>query len=82
MSNSVVAQRAVTPDVLPLEETTLLGLMLGPSGNAALLRMGSGRIRRVTVGDRVNWGAVIAIDESGVILNRNGTAERLAPLPL
>jgi hypothetical protein len=82
MSNSVVAARAVTPDVLPLNETALLGLMLGPSGNAALLRMGSGRVRRVTVGDRVNFLSVVAIDETGVILNRNGTAERLAPLPV
>lgn len=55
----------------------LLGLF-GPKNNpSALIRDGGGSIHTVTRGQAIDAGLVIGIDETGVILQKNGRNRRL-----
>ncbi|MBJ6373298.1 hypothetical protein JF290_17360 [Sedimentitalea sp. CAU 1593] len=56
----------------------LIGLF-GPTNDlSALLRKPGGGIARVKAGDKLSAGQVIAIDESGLVLEKNGRTRRLS----
>lgn len=65
-------QRAATvTDVLPLAETTVIGLFSGPEGGTALVRLPGGRFVKVAAGGLVAGGRVTAVSEEGVHLERD-----------
>ncbi|KAA2316145.1 amidophosphoribosyltransferase [Pseudooceanicola sediminis] len=75
----VVANNATQADQLDLAEVALLGTIVGPRGPQALLRMGSGRIRKVSAGDRLGLGftRVLAIGNGQLQLASGGTVQTL-----
>ncbi len=74
---ATVADLATRPQALEPGEMVLIGLTGSARGFRALLRLPGGRIRTVTPGDRVAWGRVVAIDETGVVFHRNGETQRI-----
>ncbi len=73
-------QAATVAGVLPLDETTVIGLFSGPDGGTALLRLPGGRFVKVTAGGLVAGGRVTAINEHGVHVERDG-AEIVLSMP-
>ncbi len=73
-----VAKMATQNDVLERGSTDLLGVFGTKAGMSALVRDSGGRVRKVKTGDRLSIGHVRAIDESGVMIERNGQMRRLA----
>lgn len=65
-------QAATIAEVLPLGETTVIGLFNGPDGGTALLRLPRGRFVKVAAGGLVAGGRVTAINEHGVHVERDG----------
>lgn len=74
---ATVADLATTPQALDEGALSLIGLTGGAKGYRALLRLPGGRIKRVTPGDRIAWGQVVAIDETGLLFQRNGETRRI-----
>lgn len=73
-----VAALATTEGALDERGLTLIGLTgTDTTGFRALLRLPGGRIREVETGTRLPQGQVVAIDDSGLILQRNGKAHQL-----
>lgn len=73
-----VAGLATQADAMNRRTLSLLGLY-GPEDNlTALVRLPSGRTRKVTRGTRISGAQVVAIDAEGLVLNDNGTAKRIA----
>ena len=72
-----VARTATQTGALAAGETALIGLF-GTSGNQnALVRLANGRVLQVKPGDRVDTGVVVAIDEDGLIVQKNGETRRI-----
>jgi hypothetical protein len=69
--------KATQPGVLPVGDTTLIGLFNGPDGGAALVRLPGGAVVRVAAGTQVAGGRVTAIDEDGLHLSRGSETLRL-----
>ena len=63
-------QAATLTEAIALNETALIGLFNGPDGGSALLRLRSGGIVRVSTGETVDGGRVVAINEDGLRLQR------------
>lgn len=74
---STTAQAATLPNILPLHRLTVIGVTLSATP-LALLRLRDGTIAQVRPGDHVNGTTVMAIDDTGVILNKRGMAQRMA----
>lgn len=72
-----VAQMATQNSVLGRGETNLIGLFGPQDRMSALLREPSGRIRRVETGDRLSIGRIVGIDADGLMLEKNGSSQRL-----
>lgn len=62
--------RAETP--IPLDRAVLLGTVLRAQGPLALIRLANGDVQRMTLGDTLNGGEIIAIDEGRVIFAHEG----------
>ncbi|KAE9629714.1 hypothetical protein [Parasedimentitalea maritima] len=78
MTNAKVANLATQSETLDQTSLTLMGLF-GPAQDlSALMRLPSGRVRRVKRGTRLSSGRVVGIDTHGVLLEKNGTTRRLA----
>ncbi|MEM9551097.1 MAG: hypothetical protein AAGA05_07980 [Pseudomonadota bacterium] len=75
-----VAALATDPDALDLSTTTVIGVFGPENALQALVRLPSGRVQRVKRGGRLNAARVAGIDNSGVVLSRNGRTTRLALL--
>ncbi|MWD28122.1 hypothetical protein E0K89_011595 [Aquicoccus sp. SCR17] len=60
------------------QEPILLGTFGLESDRRALLRLPDGGTAKVKPGDRVGRAIVMAIDDGSLVLNRAGTARRLA----
>lgn len=75
---ATVADLATTRQALDDGGLTLIGLTGSAKGYRALLRLPGGRIKKVTPGAQVAWGRVVAIDEKGLLFQRNGETKRLA----
>ena len=63
-----------------LDRTALIGVFGKQSAPGALIRLPDGAIARVTVGDNVAGGSVVAIDDDRLILTRMGS-EQVLRLP-
>lgn len=82
MSNadSNVAAFATQKDALPDRNLSVIGLF-GSEGNMqALVRHGSGRVQTVQAGERISLGRIMAIDASGLLIERRGEIGRLPML--
>ncbi len=66
------AQQATQKDVVALDQTILIGVFGADDARSALVRLSSGKVRKVTVGDRLNWGRVAAIGDDRLLIQRNG----------
>ncbi len=63
-SSSSVAKRATLNNAINLAKVNLIGVYGSKSNRRALVRLPSGKYRKVQVGDRVDGGKVAAIGES------------------
>ena len=57
---------------------TLLGTVIKPDTVRALVRFSSGKIRTVTLGDKIGRGTVMAIEDGIVVLALDGDTRKLA----
>lgn len=73
-----VAARATQDNALPLNRTALIGVFGSSSNRRALVRLTSGSIVRVTVGDQLDGGRVSSISNSELQYTRQGRTIRLA----
>ncbi|WP_394177937.1 hypothetical protein [Yoonia maritima] len=74
-----VAASATLPDLLTLDNLTVIGVMAGQAPPAALLRSSRGDIARVSPGESAFGVVIAAIDANQVVLtDRIGTQHVLA----
>ncbi|AZV77628.1 hypothetical protein EBB79_06795 [Parasedimentitalea marina] len=77
MTNTTVAKLATQDNALDQRSLALMGLF-GPAEDlTALVRLPSGRVRRVSRGARLSSGRVVGIDAKGVLFEKNGTTRRI-----
>lgn len=69
---------ATTRRALRRSSLALIGLFGPPDALSALVRKSDGSIHRVERGDTLRSGQVLAIDETGVMMEKNGRTWRLA----
>ncbi len=69
---ALAAAKATQPDVLALNDLTVIGLMNAHDGPAALLRSPRGQFARVQVGARVFGVTVTGIGDDQLILTTRG----------
>ncbi len=77
-----VASHATMNNAISLNKVTLIGIYGASSSRRALVRLSDGRYVKVTVGDRLNGGKVVAITDSQVIYSKNGRNYALGLIPL
>lgn len=76
-TSDFVAAQATKPISIPRNSILLLGVF-GPEANMkALVRLPGGRIQTVEAGKSLHGGTVRAIDENGLILQKNNKLQRL-----
>ncbi|MBT8154217.1 hypothetical protein KMP13_09970 [Epibacterium ulvae] len=71
-SSANVAREATVANVIDLRDLNLIGISGSASDRRALVRMPSGRIRRVKVGDNIDGGRVTAIDNQRLLYQKRG----------
>jgi hypothetical protein len=76
-SSASVARQATETDAINLRDVNLIGVFGTPEDRRALVRLSSGRVVRVQVGDRVDGGQVTAIGENELRYTKNGRNEVL-----
>lgn len=69
---------ATSKDVLDRRGADVIGLFGTQGHMSALIRLSSGTIKRVEVGEKIGFNRIVAIDEQGVIISRNGHNQRLS----
>lgn len=74
---SNVAKRATDPNELNLSKVSLLGTFGKTGSMRALVRLPSGRVVNVSVGDRVDGGRVVAIGQSELRYVKSGRNQTL-----
>ncbi len=67
-----VAKQATVANVLKLNQVNLISIAGSSSGRRALVRMNSGRVVRVEVGDRLDGGKVAAITDRQLTYVKSG----------
>lgn len=67
-----VAKSATVKNAINLRKINLIGVYGKPSNRRALIRLSSGRYRKVVVGDRIDGGRVSAIGESELRYTKGG----------
>ncbi|WP_323783459.1 hypothetical protein [Leisingera sp.] len=72
-----VAGLATQTNAMNRGNLSLLGLYGPEDSMTALIRLPSGRTRKVSRGSRLSSGQVVAIDAKGLILNSRGESKRL-----
>lgn len=73
-----VAAQATTSGVLDRNDLALIGLF-GQAGDLrALVRLPNGRIETVQTGAKLASGRIVGIDENGMMIQKNGKAQRIA----
>ncbi len=77
---ATAARVATTSGGAAPRETSLLGVVAGPDGRTALLRLSDGSVRRVRVGDRIDGMTVAAVSDASVQLT-GGEGRRVLTLP-
>ncbi|WP_299983034.1 pilus assembly protein PilP [uncultured Ruegeria sp.] len=77
MANTTVKSAATQAGALKKNSVAVLGVF-GPKAELqALVRLSSGRVKKVKHGNRVGSGKVVAIDEEGVVLRQSGQNRRI-----
>ncbi|NVO55458.1 hypothetical protein HW561_06620 [Rhodobacteraceae bacterium B1Z28] len=77
MSNATVKSAATQKGALTRNSVSVLGIF-GPKADLrALMRLSSGRVKKVKTGSRVASGTVVAIDELGIMLRQSGQTKRI-----
>ncbi|SEW17519.1 hypothetical protein SAMN04488515_1406 [Cognatiyoonia koreensis] len=79
--NPTVAANAVTQNVLPMHELTLIGLFYANNTPSALIRTSRGAITKVKTGDIVGNKTVAAISEDALILAAGNGAQTVLQMP-
>lgn len=74
---ATVAQAATFQDVMQMRQINLIGIFGTPNDRRALVRLGNGRLVRVSVGDRLDGGQVTAIGDNALNIVRRGRTETL-----
>lgn len=67
-----VARQATVKNAINLRRVNLIGVYGKPSNRRALVRLGNGRYKKVTVGDRIDGGRVSAISENALRYSKRG----------
>ena len=70
--NATVAQKATLVKALNLRKVNLIGVYGTSSNRRALVRLSSGRYKKVEVGDRIDGGKVAAIGNSQLRYTKSG----------
>lgn len=73
-----VAKMATTDHALARGKTDLIGLFGPQNKMSALIRTPRGAIKRVEIGETLNIGRIVAIDDKGLMLSKNGHNRRLS----
>lgn len=68
---------ATIPNALALNDLALLGTFGPKDMPQALVRHRSGRVQKVTVGDRLSGGRVVAVSDHVIIADRKGKTTAL-----
>jgi len=71
-SQASVAKQATVRNAINLRRVNLIGVYGKPSNRRALVRLSSGRYKKVKVGDRIDGGRVSAISDSELRYQKNG----------
>jgi hypothetical protein len=71
-SSASVARQATFENALNLRRVNLIGVYGTPSDRRALVRLPSGRYRKVQVGDKVDGGKVLAIGDNTLRYEKRG----------
>ena len=79
-SSGPVAEHATIRGAINTGKITLLGVVGTPGERRALVRLPSGRVRTLTVGDALNGGRVTAIG-TGELRYRKANRIRVLTLP-
>jgi hypothetical protein len=66
-----VAKQATIRNALNLSEVALIGIYGSSENRRALVRMPSGKFQRVKIGDRLDGGKVVAIDDKQLVYQKN-----------
>ncbi|WP_424833485.1 hypothetical protein [Ruegeria sp.] len=77
MPNATVKATATQTGVLKKNSVSVLGVYGPKADMRALMRMSSGRVKKVKIGSRVASGTVVAIDEDGIVLRQSGQTRRM-----
>ncbi len=72
-SSASVARQATVTNAINLRNINLIGVSGKPTDRQALIRLPSGRYRKVRVGDRIDGGTVVAIGNSQLQYQKRGT---------
>ena len=67
-----MARQATIKNAINLRQVNLIGVYGTPSNRRALVRLSSGRYRKVQVGDRIDGGQVVAIGDSELRYQKGG----------
>jgi hypothetical protein len=71
-STASVARQATLENAINLRRVNLIGVYGTPANRRALIRLPSGRYKKVKVGDRVDGGRVVAIGDSELRYQKSG----------
>ncbi len=71
-STASVARQATIDNAINLRRLNLIGVYGTPANRRALVRLPSGRYKKLKVGDRIDGGRVIAISESELRYEKRG----------
>lgn len=71
-SSASVARRATLDNAINLRRINLIGVYGTPANRRALVRMPSGRYKKVKVGDKVDGGKIVAIGDSELRYQKSG----------
>lgn len=74
-TSASVAREATQENAIRLNRVNLIGVFGTPNDRRALVRLSSGRVVRVQVGDRLDGGQVVAIGDSELRYSKDGRNE-------
>ncbi|WP_050603632.1 hypothetical protein [Ruegeria sp. 6PALISEP08] len=77
-STASVARQATIDNAINLRKLNLIGVYGTPANRRALVRLPSGRYKKLKVGDRIDGGKVIAISDSELRYQKKGRNVTLA----
>ena len=71
-TSASVARQATIENSINLRKVNLIGVYGKPSNRSALVRLSSGRYKKVKVGDRIDGGQVVAIGDTELRYQKGG----------